>query len=225
MATKRITEVQTSVPLTAAYLLVTQDETEDGEVVHSLRRVPMQNAMEEVGNKTVVTMLSLTNTWTGEGPYAQVVGVSGVTVADSALVDLQPDAAVLAQLISDGVTSIWVQNDSGTLTVYTAGAAPSVAFSIQCTITNTAPALTGIAVTTMPLMTEYEFAAELNLQGLVVTATYTDNSTAPVTASCIFTPPEGTVLGSEGTHTIAVEYSENAIAVATSFNVTVEAMA
>ena len=50
-------------------------------------------------------------------------------------VDLQPDYATINQLIEDGVTSLYVENTDGVLTAYATGAAPTVALTIQCTIT------------------------------------------------------------------------------------------
>jgi hypothetical protein len=64
-----------------------------------------------------------------------VVSVTGATVTANSKVDLQPTAAQIAALQSDGVTSLVVENNSGVLTAYALGAAPSAAMMMQCTVT------------------------------------------------------------------------------------------
>lgn len=71
--------------------------------------------------------------WDGEGPYTQRITLSGIT--DKSLVDLQPEANALAQLINDGVQALYVSNAEGNLTVYAIGGPPSVDLTLQTTIT------------------------------------------------------------------------------------------
>ena len=77
----------------------------------------------------------LTTTWHGTGPFTQAITIPGVTAHSK--IDLQLNATTLTQLITDGVSAIWVQNDNATLTVYTLGAKPTVAMSVQYTRTET----------------------------------------------------------------------------------------
>lgn len=75
--------------------------------------------------------------WSGSGPYTQAITtIAGVT--EHSKIDLQPNAAVLAQLIGNGVTALYIQNDNGSLTAYALGAAPTVALSVQYTRTEIA---------------------------------------------------------------------------------------
>ena len=73
--------------------------------------------------------------WTGSGPYTQQITLPGVTA--NSKIDLQPSSTVLAQLINDGVSALYVQNENATLTVYALGAKPTVALSVQYTRTET----------------------------------------------------------------------------------------
>ena len=78
--------------------------------------------------------LSLTDSWEDHGTYfTQALTFEGMPA--NGKVDLQPDYATINQLIDDGVTSLYVVNTDGVLTAYATGAAPTVALTIQCTIT------------------------------------------------------------------------------------------
>lgn len=79
--------------------------------------------------------IALSGTWSGSGPYTKTVTVTGATVTANSKVDLQPAATALNTLISAGVTALWVENNSGTLTAYALGAAPSAGGTVQCTVT------------------------------------------------------------------------------------------
>jgi|GEM_PF-1163003 len=86
------------------------------------------------------------------------------------------------------------------------------------TVTVTAPSVTlsSIAVTTQPTKTSYTVGDTLDTTGLVVTASYSNSSTADVTSSCSFSP---TTLSTAGTQQITVTYSGQT----TTFSVTVTA--
>lgn len=80
-----------------------------------------------------------TASWTGSGTtYTQSVVVDGVSVADGGKVDLQPDADVIAQMISDGTIALYIQNVNGALTAYAVGAAPTADITVQCVVGNVA---------------------------------------------------------------------------------------
>ncbi|MBR6095796.1 MAG: GBS Bsp-like repeat-containing protein [Oscillospiraceae bacterium] len=86
--------------------------------------------------------------------------------------------------------------------------------STICLVTVEQPKLTGIAVKTLPNVTQYELGAMLNTEGLVLTATYSDGSTSNVTSGFTCSP---TVLNTVGEQTITVTYGGKT----TSFQVTV----
>lgn len=90
-----------------------------------------------IGAATPPTTSSITLTavgWTGSAsPYTQPVTITGSTAKTK--VDLQPNAAALAQLISDEVAGMYIENNNGTLTAYAVGAKPSVNLTMQVTLT------------------------------------------------------------------------------------------
>ena len=80
--------------------------------------------------------------------------------------------------------------------------------------------LESISVTTAPTKTEYVEGDSFDPTGMVVTATYDDESTANVTSSCTFSPSENLV---EGTTSVTVSYTENGITKTTTQEISVSA--
>lgn len=63
-----------------------------------------------------------------------------------------------------------------------------------------------LAVTTMPTKTQYDSGDQLDLTGIVVTATYNNGTTADVTANCTFDPEDGdTLTGNNKSVTVSYE--------------------
>ena len=167
------------------------------------------------------SVVNLTTTWSGSGPYTQTFTLGNVTITGSSKIDLQPDASTITQLITDGVKALYVENNNGTLTAYAIGACPTTTLSIQCTVSTTGTSVVSIAVTTQPTKTSYAVGNTLDLTGLAVTATYADSSTAVVTSQCKTSVANGTKLSLQGTQTISVSYLYNGITKYTSFTITV----
>lgn len=90
------------------------------------------------GSKPKQVYVNLSATWSGTGPYTQVVTVSGVTANSE--VSFRPNAVQLQQLIDDGVQALYVENDNGTCTAVAVGAAPSVAMKLVSEVTEVVPA-------------------------------------------------------------------------------------
>lgn len=84
-----------------------------------------------------VGSISLSASWSGAGPYTQMVTVTGATVTGASKVDLQLTAAQISSLITAGVTGLVIENNAGTLTAYAVGASPSAAMTVQCTVEET----------------------------------------------------------------------------------------
>ena len=97
--------------------------------------------IEQVTNgqrQIIVASVSLGKSWTGTGPYTQVVTINGIE-SDSKI-DLQPDANVINKLMESGTTALYIVNNNGVATAVAIGAAPNSALTIQCTITKVAAA-------------------------------------------------------------------------------------
>ena len=65
--------------------------------------------------------------------------------------------------------------------------------------------LIGVSITTPPDQVEYSVDDTLDLTGLVVTASYSDGSTADITSECTFNPSEGTTLNTGHTQ-VTISY-------------------
>jgi len=98
--------------------------------------------------------------------------------------------------------SVTVKAEQAATALYNAGEA-------SATITvNAAPALSSIAITTAPTKTTYKEGQTFDPTGMVVTATFADDSEEDVTASCTWTP-SGALSTSDAKVTIS--YTENAV--------------
>lgn len=111
---------------------------------------------------------------------------------------------------------------SGTvLTVTVTGISKGVkAYYISYTYSESSKTLSSIAVTTAPTKTAYYVGDSFDSTGMVVTATYSDKSTANVTSSCTFTPDPFTATGAQN---VTVSYTEGGTTETTTQAVTVSA--
>jgi len=79
----------------------------------------------------------------------------------------------------------------------------------------TTKTLSSIAITTPPTKTVYAYDEQFSATGMVVTATYSDDTTADVTSSCTITPAAGTPIlnigTSPSTFTITASYTYNGV--------------
>ena len=100
-------------------------------------KVAGHNASDFVTKKASVSLTTSSPAWAetspGSGIYVEDVTVS--TGTEHTKVDLQPTAAQILQLISDGVQALFIENNSSMFTAYAIGAAPTTAMTIQATLT------------------------------------------------------------------------------------------
>ena len=83
------------------------------------------------GGGATVGTLTLSTSWTGDGPYAQIVAIPDGT--ENSKIDLQPTQEVYAQMMTDGCTALWCVNDNGTFTVYAMGQPLTQSVTVQYT--------------------------------------------------------------------------------------------
>lgn len=96
-----------------------------------------------------------------------------------------------------------IRGKNGTQNTYTPA---QMAAAVQAISTGSnIPVL--LMVTTQPTKNSYDAGDELDLTGIVVTATYSDGTTANVTSSCTFSPADGDTLSTVGTQTITATYT------------------
>lgn len=85
-----------------------------------------------------VVALSLPVSWTeADGYYTQTVTISGGTA--NTKVDLSADYVTILQMVDDGTTALYVENNNGVFTCYAVGEAPTVALSVYATISDVTP--------------------------------------------------------------------------------------
>ena len=88
--------------------------------------------------------------------------------------------------------------------------------------TNAAVALTSIEITTPPTTTLFKVGGDYSFAGAVVTATYSDASTADVTESC--TTDGSTQMSTAGTKTVTVTYTEGGVTKTDTYTMYVKVM-
>ncbi len=120
-----------------------------------------------------------------------------------------------------GSTITGVAEGSVTVQASQAATATHNAKTVTATITvNPVSALKSIAITTAPTKTTYDEGDVFDPTGMVVTATYVDESTENVTASCTYSP--NGALSTSDTE-ITVSYSENDVTKTAKQTITVNA--
>ena len=104
------------------------------EMVGAYSKEETDTLLQNKADTTKKTTVTLYTDWTGDAsPYTQTVTISGTTA--NSKVDLQPDATAIAQMAEDGTAALYIANDNGTLTANAVGEKPTVALTIQATIT------------------------------------------------------------------------------------------
>ena len=94
----------------------------------------LDTALQNKADTTKKTTITLSTDWTSDAsPYTQSVAISGTTA--NSKIDLQPDATTIAQMTEDGTVALYIANDNGTLIANAVGEKPTVALTIQATIT------------------------------------------------------------------------------------------
>lgn len=109
-------------------------DTPSGMLMGASGALKAAQAGKDYATPPSVVQISLSaDGWTGEDPYAQAITIEGVTAKSK--IDLQPDAAAIAQLVEDKVQGLYVKNENSVCTAIAIGAAPSSSLTVQATVT------------------------------------------------------------------------------------------
>ena len=148
------------------------------------------------------------NTVTFTDPAAQFVEGQPVSFTATAAGGGEITYAYKAQNADDNTYSAVAPTEPGSYTVRATAAEDDTWQSASAThdFTIVAKAVESIEVTTEPTQTTYVVGQELNTDGMVVTATYNDNSTEVVTSGCTVSPE---VLDTAGTQIITVTHTDS----------------
>ena len=130
--------------------------------------------------------------------------------------ELDLSGMVLTATYSDGSTkditdttqftvSGYDKNKEGSQTITVTYEGKTAEFQVMVTEESLPVTLTGIKVKTQPAKTTYKTGEELDLSGMVLTATYSDGSTKDITDTTQFTV-SGYDKNKEGSQTITVTY-------------------
>lgn len=94
-----------------------------------------QKTQSEVnGIKPIIASVTLSATWSGAGPYTQVITITGQTITNKTKVDIQPDSTVITAMMNNGIYGLYIENNNGTLTVYSVGGKPNASLTIQVSL-------------------------------------------------------------------------------------------
>lgn len=103
---------------------------------------------ESAAGGGVIATITIPLAWndSGNGYHTATPTITGAAISSNNKITLQPTASMQLQLRSSGVESLYVENNSGTLTAYAVGNAPTTALSMQCTVAETEGAQSGSAI-------------------------------------------------------------------------------
>ena len=185
-----------------------------------------------VTNKGHIRMQSVTVTYTPAAKEDPAITFSNGSVRVGKTLDLSTlftsnSSGAVTYSITSGDTyasvseNILTGNAAGSVIVQASQAAAGKynAKTATATITvNPALVLSSIAVTAVPTKTTYTEGETFDPAGMVVTATYADNSTDDVTTACTFTP-SGALTTSDDK--ITISYTENEVTKTTTYDIIV----
>ncbi len=121
-----------------------------------------------------------------------------------------------SEIIASSSTTSSIISSTTSSSSSSSSTSSSVSSSSSSSSSSVAPTLTGIALDTTNVKVNYYTGEALDLTGLVVTAQYSDNTTAPVT-NYVTNPVNGTVFNTIGEQNVTVTYET----VNASFKVTI----
>lgn len=85
------------------------------------------------GEITIIRKASVVLSASGWNGNSQSISVANVTAKSK--VDIQPDSAVIEQMLNDEVVGLYIENNAGTLTAKAVGGVPKADLTLQITLT------------------------------------------------------------------------------------------
>ena len=165
------------------------------------------------GTTSAVATLTYSNFTNIEDVSVSSSDTSVIPVANCVLTNSNQTLTITQNGV-DGSSTITVEAIDSDLEVYSC--------DIAITVVDNSITLTKIEVTNEPDNTVYTEGDTLDLTGLVVTATFSDESTDIVTTSCEFLPDDGDVLSTTDDE-VLISYTYAGVEKETSFEITVNA--
>lgn len=164
---------------------------------------------------TVTTQPTKTSYFVGEQ-----LDLTGVVITAHYGSDFEPDKTeiVTQDCIFSPVDGTVLTYDTQSVSVEFSDGGVTATASIHLDVSLVLPV--SLAVTTMPTKTQYNSGDELDLTGIVVTATYNNGTTAVVTSSCTFDPDDGDTLTGNN-KSVTVSYESLGQIVTTAFAISV----
>lgn len=84
--------------------------------------------------KPRIATITLSSTWSGNGPYTQTVTINGETITSKTKVDIQPNSTAVTNMMNNGVYSLYIENNNGSLIAYAIGGKTSASLSLQVSL-------------------------------------------------------------------------------------------
>lgn len=164
---------------------------------------------------TVTTQPTKTSYFVGEQ-----LDLTGVVITAHYGSDFEPDKTeiVTQDCIFSPVDGTVLTYDTQSVSVEFSDGGVTATASIHLDVSLVLPV--SLAVTTMPTKTQYNSGDELDLTGVVVTATCNNGTTADVTSSCTFDPDDGDTLTGNN-KSVTVSYESLGQIVTTAFAISV----
>ena len=122
---------------------ITMDETPTEGSEHAVKSGGIKTALDAKQDTLQYDSAPTPNSSklvTSGGMWAAISGISSVESIQEITLDKDDwtgtDAAAISQLLSDEVRAVWVENNNGTVTVYSIGAVPTEDITVQCSVEN-----------------------------------------------------------------------------------------
>ena len=93
----------------------------------------VNGVVQQNGEITIIRKTSVVLSASGWNGNSQSISVANVTAKSK--VDIQPDSAVIEQMLNDEVVGLYIENNAGTLTVKAVGGVPKADLTLQITLT------------------------------------------------------------------------------------------